>query len=72
MEFFDLSSSGKSLAFFLFILDVREVEARTRGVRVRGLDGRLDFYARKEEQSGGKDPWGLEIFSSSSSSCRGP
>jgi len=71
MEFFDLSSSGKSLALFLFVLDVREVEARTRGLRVRGLGGRLDFYARKEEQSGGKDPC-LEIFSSSSSSCRGP
>jgi hypothetical protein len=71
MEFFDLSSSGKSLAFFVFILDVREVEARTRGVRVRGLGGRLYFYARKEEQNGGKDPC-LEIFSSSSSSCRGP
>jgi hypothetical protein len=59
--FFDLSSSGKSLAFFLFILDVREVETRTRGARVRGLGGRLDFYARKEDRSGGKDPC-LEIF----------
>jgi hypothetical protein len=43
MEFFDLSSSRKSLAFFLFILDVREAETRTRGARVRGLGGRLGF-----------------------------
>lgn len=32
-----------------------------RSARPRGLGGRLDFYARKEDRSGGKDPC-LEIF----------